>query len=59
MKTILAILFLIASTSCTKEKSTNYYAHLKNKTAHKIVIKPYFQGVVPTDKIITLLSHLS
>ena len=52
--------FFIALTiilgSCSKEESTISYAYLINGSTHKVVIKPYFSGVVPPDKTIILLS---
>lgn len=50
-----AIVFLLSG--CTKEEMTLYKAYLKNTTLHKIEVKPYFGGVVPSDKIITLLAN--
>lgn len=40
--------------SCTKEKTTNYSAFLKNGTSHQIVIKGYTNGSVFQNDIIQL-----
>ncbi len=42
--------------SCRKEESTNFYAYLKNTTTHKIEVKPYFSGIISSDKVVTLLA---
>lgn len=52
---VLFLLFLICS--CIKERVTLYKAVLVNNTSHKIVIKPFFGGVNPSEKTITLLSN--
>ena len=40
--------------SCRKEQSTNYLANLKNNSTHNIVIRPFANGQVVTNNIITL-----
>lgn len=57
MKYIILLIALLPITGCTKEKITLYKAYLKNTTSHKIVIRPYFSGVVLPDKVITLLAN--
>ncbi len=57
MKCILfcIILFYLLA-GCKKEESTNYYAYLKNKTLHKIEIRPYVGNIFPADKVVKLLA---
>jgi hypothetical protein len=57
-KTIIAA-FSLLFIGCVKEESTLYYAYIKNGTSHKVQIKPYFSGSIPSDKIITLLANES
>lgn len=54
MKPILLILLAYVLSSCSKEKSTDYYAYLKNTTGHQISIQPYFAGHVIQANIIML-----
>jgi hypothetical protein len=42
---------------CAKEKITLYHAFCKNTTSHKIEIRPYFSGSVPSNKIVVLNSN--
>jgi hypothetical protein len=53
MKIYLGLLIFLF-VGCTKEQITNYKANLSNTTIHTIVIRPYFGGSVPNNKIITL-----
>jgi hypothetical protein len=46
-------------TGCTREQMTVYHAKITNKTSHSIVIKPYFQGVVPNERTINLGANQS
>lgn len=58
MKALLfSIGFVLITNSCTKDKSTNYFSYLENKTGHKIVIHPYVSGIVPPERILTLLPN--
>jgi hypothetical protein len=52
---VFLLLFLISS--CIKERVTLYKATLVNNSSHKIVVKPYFSSVNPSDKTITLLTN--
>lgn len=49
------LLFLICS--CIKERVTVYKATLVNNSSHKIVVYPFFSGVNPSEKTITLLTN--
>lgn len=51
---IYLIVFIFILIGCTKEQITTYTAYLSNKSNHSIVIRPYFNGIVPTEKIISL-----
>lgn len=57
MKYTLLAVCVFLFTGCTKEEMTLYYAYLKNSTSHKIEVKPYFGGVVASDKAIVLLAN--
>ena len=57
MKYFLLVAIVHLLSGCTKEEMTLYKAYLKNTTSHKIEVKPYFGGVVSSDKIITLLAN--
>jgi hypothetical protein len=54
MKYIIFLVVISSIVSCTKEETTNYYAYLKNKTTHKVEIRPYSGGVIMSTNIITL-----
>ena len=57
MKYLLLFGFILFLNGCSKERMTLYYANLKNTTSHKIEIRPYFNGIVPSEKIIVLLPN--
>jgi hypothetical protein len=54
MKYFLFAICILMLNGCSKEEHTLYIAFLINSTAHNIEIHPYFAGIVPADKIITL-----
>jgi hypothetical protein len=56
MKIYLVMLFVIF-TGCTKEQITSYSAYLSNNTTHNIVIRPYFKGIVPNNKIVSIAAN--
>lgn len=51
------LFFLLFLCSCIKEKLTLYNASVVNGSTHKVVIKPFFAGINPSDKTITLLPN--
>lgn len=54
----LGILFgMLLICSCSKEEVTIYKATVVNNSGHKIVIQPFFAGLNPSEKTITLLSN--
>ena len=58
MKIIIRLVIItLLFCGCAKEKNTLYHAYFKNTTAHTIEIKPYFGGVVPSEKIVLLLTN--
>ena len=50
---LLVFLFI----GCYKEQTTIYTADLSNTNTHSIVIRPYFSGLVPPNKVITLTAN--
>jgi len=54
---ICVFLGLLLICSCSKEEVTLYKAILVNNSGHKIVIQPFFAGVNPSERTITLLSN--
>jgi hypothetical protein len=54
---IICLLTALYSSSCTKEKTTAYYAYIENKTLHKVVIRPFSGGRATTAKEITILAN--
>ena len=44
---------------CRKEESTNYKTNLKNISTHNIIIRPFSNGQIVSNNIITLTPNMS
>ena len=57
MKYTKILLLSILFSSCTKEQITLYTSTIENTTSHNVVIKPYFSGIAPQEKMILIMPN--